>query len=168
MSLHGHPRFCSAVNILPGCFWELGDDPAPSQASGEFAFVFAARQMGYGAPGSVLTCISRGRSFKTWVPPVSLCGGFWIPCHVGCCLAVFAVLNPLRSLSPMNPAHTMTPCTRGQGFWVGRPPFPASGDSGKSGLAAYTAKHARITVRAPKDVANTCFMPHLAFSSSPL
>lgn len=95
-------------------------------------------------------------------------GGFWILCHMGPCLAALAVLSPLRSLSPMNLAHTMTPCAHRQGFWVGRPLFPALGDSGKLGLTAYTAKSARISVRAPKDVENACFMPYLAFSSSPL
>lgn len=140
-------------------FGSWGDNPAPSGASGEFAFVFGARQMGWGAPGSVLTCISRGQSSKTWVPPVSLCGGFWIPCHVGPCLAV---LSPLQSLSPYHD----TPA--GQGFWVGRQPFSASSGSGKSGLADYTAKSARISVRASKDVENACFVPHLLFSGSPL
>lgn len=29
LTLHGHPRFCSAVNLLPRCYWELGGWSSP-------------------------------------------------------------------------------------------------------------------------------------------
>jgi len=159
-SLRGHPGFCRAVNILTR--W-LGGGMIPLLLKLMGSLPLSLRQMGRGAPASVSARIS-----VTRVPPVSLRGGCLIPCHVGPCLAALAVLSPLQTLSPMNPARTVTPRARGQGFWVGRPPFPASGGSWNSGLAAYAVKSARISVKAPKDAENACFVPHVAFSGSPL
>lgn len=88
------------------------------------------------------TAYQLGRSFCKSVP----CGT----------LPAFAELSPPWSLSPMNPVHS-TPSPQ-QGFWLGRPVLAALGDSGKSGLAVYTALSAKTSVRAPKDVENASFI----------